>query len=109
MILLEFTQERFKHYDFAKRVYSMLHMFYDSVIVESHLHIALIESQYLIYDNATREVFDIGEIDRENWLGTLPKVFESAENRCMYGLMIQYLLLMIRTSRFVSQERLLKS
>ena len=80
MILLEFTQERFKHYDFAKRVYSILHMFYDSVIVESHLHIALIESQYLIYDNATREVFDIGEIDRENWLGTLPKVFESADD-----------------------------
>ena len=80
MILLEFTQERFKHYDFARSIYSMLHMFYDSVIVQSHLHIALIESQYLIYDNVSREVFDIGEIDRENWLETLPKVFESADD-----------------------------
>ena len=80
MILLEFTQDRFKDYDFAKRVYSSLHMFYNSVIVESHLHMALIESQYLIYDNVSREVFDIGEIDGENWLGTLPKVFESADD-----------------------------
>lgn len=80
MILLEFTQDRFKDYDFAKRVYSSLHMFYNSVIVESHLHIALIESQYLIYDNVSREVIDIGEIDGENWLGTLPKVFESADD-----------------------------
>lgn len=80
MILLEFTQDRFKDYDFAKRVYSSLHMFYNSVIVESHLHMALIESQYLIYDNVSREVIDIGEIDGENWLGTLPKVFESADD-----------------------------
>ena len=80
MILLEFTQDRFKHYDFANRIYSMLHMFYDSVIVQSHLHIALIESQYLIYDNVSREVFDIGKIDKENWLETLPKVFESADD-----------------------------
>lgn len=80
MILLEFIQDRFKHYEFAERVYSMLPMFYDSVIVESHLHIALIESQYLIYDNVSREVFDIGEIDRENWLGTLPEVFENADD-----------------------------
>ena len=80
MILLEFTQDRFKDYDFAKRVYSSLHMFYNSVIVESHLHMALIESQYLIYDNVSREVIDIGEIDRENWLGTLPRVFESADD-----------------------------
>lgn len=80
MILLEFTQDRFKDYDFAKRVYSSLHMFYNSVIVESHLHIALIESQYLIYDNVSREVFDIGKIDRENWLETLPKVFETADD-----------------------------
>ena len=80
MILLEFTQERFKHYDFARSIYSMLHMFYDSVIVQSHLHIALIESQYLIYDNVSREVIDIGEIDGENWLGTLPRVFESADD-----------------------------
>ena len=80
MILLEFTQDRFKDYDFAKRVYSSLHMFYNSVIVESHLHMALIESQYLIYDNVSREVIDIGEIDGENWLGTLPRVFESADD-----------------------------
>ena len=80
MILLEFTQDRFKDYDFAKRVYSTLHMFYNSVIVESHLHMALIESQYLIYDNVSREVIDIGEIDGENWLGTLPRVFESADD-----------------------------
>ena len=80
MILLEFTQDRFKHYDFANRIYSMLNMFYDSVIIESHLHIALIETQYLIYDNVSREVFDIGQIDRENWLETLPKVFESADD-----------------------------
>ena len=80
MILLEFTQDQFKDYDFAKRVYSSLHMFYNSVIVESHLHMALIESQYLIYDNVSREVIDIGEIDGENWLGTLPKVFESADD-----------------------------
>ena len=58
----------------------MLNMFYDSVIIESHLHIALIETQYLIYDNVSREVFDIGQIDRENWLETLPKVFESADD-----------------------------
>ena len=63
MILLEFKQSLFKHYEFAERVYSMIHMFYDSMIVESHLHIALIDSQYLIYDNLSREVFDIGEID----------------------------------------------
>ena len=80
MILLEFTQDRFKDYDFAKRVYSSLHMFYNSVIVESHLHMALIESQYLIYDNVSREVIDIGEINGENWLGTLPRVFESADD-----------------------------
>ena len=80
MILLEFTQDRFKDYDFAKSVYSSLHMFYNSVIVESHLHMALIESQYLIYDNVSREVIDIGEIDGENWLGTLPRVFESADD-----------------------------
>ena len=80
MILLEFTQDRFKDYDFAKRIYSSLHMFYNSVIVESHLHMALIESQYLIYDNVSREVIDIGEIDGENWLGTLPRVFESADD-----------------------------
>ena len=80
MILLEFTQDRFKDYDFAKKVYSSLHMFYNSVIVESHLHMALIESQYLIYDNVSREVIDIGEIDGENWLGTLPRVFESADD-----------------------------
>ena len=80
MILLEFTQDLFKDYDFAKRVYSSLHMFYNSVIVESHLHMALIESQYLIYDNVSREVIDIGEIDGENWLGTLPRVFESADD-----------------------------
>ena len=80
MILLEFTQDRFKDYDFAKRVYSSLHIFYNSVIVESHLHMALIESQYLIYDNVSREVIDIGEIDGENWLGTLPRVFESADD-----------------------------
>lgn len=80
MILLEFKQNLFKHYEFAERMYSMIHIFYDSMIVESHLHIALIESQYLIYDNLSREVFDIGEIDRENWLGTLPKVFESADD-----------------------------
>lgn len=80
MILLEFTQDRFKDYDFAKRVYSSLHMFYNSVIVESHLHMALIESQYLIYDNVSREVIDIGEIDGENWLGTLPRVFEHADD-----------------------------
>ena len=80
MILLEFTQDRFKDYDFAKRVYSSLHMFYNSVIVESHLHMALIESQYLIYDNVSREIIDIGEIDGENWLGTLPRVFESADD-----------------------------
>ena len=80
MILLEFTQDRFKDYDFAKRVYSSLDMFYNSVIVESHLHMALIESQYLIYDNVSREVIDIGEIDGENWLGTLPRVFESADD-----------------------------
>ena len=80
MILLEFTQDRFKDYDIAKRVYSSLHMFYNSVIVESHLHMALIESQYLIYDNVSREVIDIGEIDGENWLGTLPRVFESADD-----------------------------
>ena len=41
---------------------------------------ALIESQYLIYDNVSREVIDIGEIDGENWLGTLPRVFESADD-----------------------------
>lgn len=80
MILLEFTQDGFKDYDFAKRVYSSLHMFYNSVIVESHLHMALIESQYLIYDNVSREVIDIGEIDGENWLGTLPRVFEHADD-----------------------------
>lgn len=80
MILLEFTQDRFKDYDFAKRVYSSLHMFYNSVIVESHLHMALIESQYLIYDSVSREVIDIGEIDGENWLGTLPRVFEHADD-----------------------------
>ena len=80
MILLEFTQDQFKDYDFAKSVYSSLHMFYNSVIVESHLHMALIESQYLIYDNVSREVIDIGEIDGENWLGTLPRVFESADD-----------------------------
>ena len=80
MILLEFTQDRFKHYDFAKRIYSMLPMFYNSVVVESHLHIALMETRYLIYDNVNREVFDIGKIDRENWLGTLTKVFENADD-----------------------------
>ena len=80
MILLEFTQDRFKHYDFAKRTYSMLPMFYNSVVVESHLHIALMETHYLVYDNVNREVFDIGKIDRENWLGTLSKVFENADD-----------------------------
>lgn len=75
MILLEFTYDMFRQYDFGANVYNKIEILERKPENGFHLHMALMESQYIVYDNDSRCVIDIGSIEKENWMLIMPQVF----------------------------------
>jgi hypothetical protein len=76
MILLEFTHASFSRYEFGAEVFGKLELLEKKPVDGFHLHIALMETQYLVYDNDSRCVLDMGSIEKENWMQLLPGIFQ---------------------------------
>lgn len=68
MFILEFNTNTFSFYDFSQNILL-------SPISNRHLHIILTETNYVIYDNDSRIVFDVGAVSKNDWIKILEPTF----------------------------------
>lgn len=68
MFILEFNANTFSFYNFSQNILL-------SSIANKHLHIILTETNYVIYDNDSRIVYDVGAVSKNDWIKILEPTF----------------------------------
>ena len=68
MFILEFNTSTFSFYEFSQHILL-------SPLAARHMHIVLTRDNYVVYDNESRIVFDVGTVTQHDWIKILEPTF----------------------------------